>query len=68
MPAIAHGHQANDSCFLLGGIDDTKAAHAILSEPVKLSLERLSTCGIDGNRPNGRRGKEGKREDVKRKT
>jgi hypothetical protein len=62
MPAIAHGHQAND------GIDDARAAHAILSEPIKLSLERLSTCGIGGNGSNGRLGREGKGEDVKRKT
>jgi hypothetical protein len=54
MPTVADGHQANDSCFLLNGIDDAKAAHAILLEPIKFALKRLSTCGIGGNRPNGR--------------
>jgi hypothetical protein len=54
MPAIAHGHRANNMCFLIDGIDDASAANAILSEPIKFALERLSTCGISGNGPNGR--------------
>ena len=28
---VTHGHQADDSCFLMNGIDDTKAANAIFS-------------------------------------
>lgn len=54
MPTVTDGHQANDSAFLIDGIDDAKAAHAILSEPIKFALKRLSTCGIGGNGPNGR--------------
>lgn len=54
MPAVADGHQANDSCFLIDGIDNAKAANAILSEPVEFPLERLSTFRISGNGPNGR--------------
>jgi hypothetical protein len=68
MPTVAHGHRANDPAFLIDGIDDAKATHAILLEPIKFPLERLSTCGTGGNGPDGRRGKEGKGEDVKRKT
>ena len=62
MPAIAHGHQAND------GIDDASAANAILPEPYEFPLERIPTLGIGGNGSNGRLGREGKGEDVKRKT
>jgi hypothetical protein len=54
MPTVANGHQTNDSCFLLNGIDDAKAAHAILSESVEFPLEQLSTFGIGGNGPNSR--------------
>lgn len=50
---VANGHQANDSCFLMYGIDDTKAANAILSQPVEFPLERLSTVWIGGNGANG---------------
>ncbi len=28
---VTHSHQANDSCFLMNGIDDAKAANPILS-------------------------------------
>lgn len=51
---MADGHQANDSCFLIDGIDDAKTANAILSQPIKFTLERLPTFGIGGNGPNGR--------------
>ena len=54
MPTVANGHQTNDSCFLLDGIDDAKAANAILSQPIEFPLERLPTVGIGGNGPNGR--------------
>jgi hypothetical protein len=47
MPAIAHGHQAND------GIDDAKAANARLPEPYEFPLERLPTLRIGGNGSNG---------------
>lgn len=39
---VADGHQANDSFFLFNGIDGTKAANAILSQPVQYRLERAS--------------------------
>ena len=54
MPTVADGHQANAACFLIDGINDAKAAHAILSKPVEFALERLPACGIGGNGPNGR--------------
>jgi len=54
MPTVADGHQTNDSCFLVDSIDNAKTANAILSEPIKFALERLSTCRIGGNGPNGR--------------
>ena len=54
MPTVADGHQANDSRFLIDGINDAEAANAILSEPVEFPLKRLSTCGVGGNGPNGR--------------
>lgn len=50
---VADGHQANDSSFQLHGIDDAKAANAILSQPVELPFERLSTFWIDGNGADG---------------
>jgi hypothetical protein len=53
MPTVANGHQTNDSCFLVDCIDNAKTANAILSEPIKFALERLSTCGIGGNGPDG---------------
>lgn len=54
MPTVADGHQPNDACFLIDGIDDTKTTNAIFSDPIKFALERLSTCRIGGNGPNGR--------------
>ncbi len=54
LPAVADGHQANEPCFLIDGIDDAKTANAILSKPIKFALERLSAFGIGGNGPNGR--------------
>ena len=50
---VANGHQANGVSFLIGGIDDAKAANAILSQPVEFPLERLSAFGIRGNGENG---------------
>jgi hypothetical protein len=40
MPTLTDGHQANDSCSLIDGIDDAKAANAILSEPVEPGLDK----------------------------
>ena len=45
MPAIAHGHQANNAYFLIHRIDDAKAAHAILPEPYEFPLERIPHWG-----------------------
>jgi hypothetical protein len=68
MPTVAHGHRANNACFLIDGIDDACAANAILPEPYEFPLERMPTLGIGGNGSNGRLGREGKGKDVKRKT
>lgn len=54
MSTVADGHQANDPCFLIDGIDDAKAANAIFPEPVEFPLERASTFWISGNGANGR--------------
>lgn len=50
---MTNRHRTSDSCFLLNGIDDPKTANAVLSQPVELPLERLSTFGIDGDDANG---------------
>jgi len=54
MPTVTDGHQANDSCFLIDGIDDAEAAHAILSEPVEFPLVRVSAFVISRDGTNGR--------------
>lgn len=50
---MADGYQANDLPFPIDGIDDAKAANAILAHSVEFPLKRLSTFGAGGNGTDG---------------
>ncbi len=43
IPMVPKDHEAQNSCFLIDGIDDAKAANARPLEPVEFLLEQLST-------------------------
>ena len=52
MPAMADGDEANDTHLAIDGVDDSKAADAILPQPIDLTLERLPAFGVVRNSTN----------------
>lgn len=50
--AVTDGHEANHARLAINGIDDSKAANAILPQPIEFTLERLSTLGVGRNGTN----------------
>jgi len=52
MLAMADGHQTNYAGLAIDGVDDSKAADAIFSQPIQFTLERLSAFRVVRNRTN----------------
>jgi len=52
--AMADGHEAYDPCLMIDGVDDSKAADAVLPQSVEFTVELLPTFGVGRDRTNCR--------------